>query len=358
MNKEEEFDEKKFEEAFEKAYDKKQEEFEKIRKEKLIISLIGSVNSGKSSIINALTGIKYAEVKPRAGSTSEVSLYKLKEKVYIADTPGLFDIDESVSEKASEFVENDADIILFFINAAVGITKQTKDSFLDVQKLDKEIIVVLNKIDTLEPDEVLEVVEQSKEELGVVPFPVSAKSGTGIEKLSNEVVRVLETKGKELLFLKASKFKENEVKKWINGATAAAAGIGALPIPGSDIVPLTGLQIGLAMKIAFIYGFTPSKSDVMKLIGSTVTGSIGKSIVRWGITAIKAAGWIPGAQLAELAIMGIASAVAASLTYGFGWACNAYYKSGMNIDLGDLGEIFQSFYEKYKNSESGVLKSD
>jgi len=346
----EEFDKKKYEEAFEKAYDEKHKEFEKISNEQLIISLIGSVNSGKSKTINKLTGIKYTEVKARAGWTKEIAIYELKKGVFIADTPGLFDINESVSKKASEYVESNSDIILFFLNAAVGVTKHEKDAFSVISKLNKETIVVLNKIDALEPDEITDVINQTKEELGVFPVPISSKTGVGIELLNSEIVKILETKGKELLFLKVSKHKEKSVKNWINGAAVTAAGIGAIPIPGADIIPLTTLQVGLAMKIAFIYDIKPSKNDVMKLVASTVTGSIGKNIARWAITALKAAGWIPGAQLLEVAISAIAASVAASLTYGFGWACNSYYKSGMTIDLGEVGEIFKAKYEEHKQT--------
>jgi GTP-binding protein Era len=351
MSEESEFDKKGYEEAFEKTYDEKHEEFEKIRSEKLIISLIGSVNSGKSSVINALTGIKYAEVKAKSGWTKEVKLYQLREGVYIADTPGLYDIDESVSKKASEFVQNDADIVLFFLNAAVGITKHEKSSFLEITKLRKDVIVVLNKIDALESNDIIDVINQSIEELGVSPIPISSKTGEGIEHLNSEIVKILEKKGKELLFLKVSKHKEKSVKNWINGATAAAFGIGAMPIPGSDIVALTALQVGLALKIAFIYDFVPSKGDIMKLVGSTVTGSIGRNFVRWAITALKAAGWIPGNQLLEVATIAIAATVAASLTFGFGYASNAYYKSGMTMDLGEVGNIFKSYYADYKKTK-------
>lgn len=345
---EQEYDQAKYEDAFKKAYDEKHEEFEKLSKEKLIISLLGSVNAGKSKTINALTGIKYAEVKSRPGWTKEISLYELKSGVFIADTPGLYDVNEAVSIKATEYIETSSDIILFFLNAAVVITKPEKNAFLEVMKLEKETLVVLNKIDTLDEDELQDAILHIEEELGVTPIAISAKFGTGVKKLNAEIVKILETKGKELLFLKVSRYKEENVKKWINGATVSAAGIGALPIPGSDIIALTALQIALAMKIAYIYGIKPSKNDIMKLVGSTVTGTVGKQIVRWAITAIKTAGWIPGAQLLGVVIIGIAATVASSLTYGFGWACNAYYKSGMTMDLGAVGDVFKSKYEEYK----------
>ncbi len=83
------------------------------------------------------------------------------------------------------------------------------------------------------------------------------------------------------------------------------------------------------------------------------TGSSGwhvrEVVVRWAITALKAVGWFPGGQLIEAAVAAIAATVAASLTYGFGLACNAYYKSGMTLDLGEVGEIFKKACDEYKS---------
>ncbi|TWI00428.1 GTP-binding protein Era [Flavobacterium tiangeerense] len=346
-----EFDQKSYEDAFKRSYDETHTEFENISNQKLIISLIGSVNAGKSKTINTLTGIDYTEVKARSGWTKEVSLYELNKGVFVADTPGLFDIDADISKKASDFVANSADIILYFLNAGVGITKHEKKAFEEIAALGKQTLVVLNKIDSLEQNEVTEVINQIKEELGIFPIPISSKTGEGIQNLNNEIVKILEANGKDLMFLKISKFKEQSVKKWINAATAAAFGIGALPIPGSDIIALSALQTGLAFKIAYIYDIKPTKEDIMSLVASTVTGSIGKQVVRWGITTLKAVGWIPGAQLLEVATMAIAASIAASLTYAFGWASNAYYKSGMALDLGEVGKIFNEKYEMYKKEK-------
>lgn len=349
------FEQENYEEAFKKAYDEKHSEFENISNQKLIISLIGSVNAGKSKTINSITGIDYADVKSRSGWTKEVSLYELKHGVFIADTPGLFDIDADISKKASDFVANSADIILFFLNAGVGITQHEKKAFEEISTLGKPILIVLNKIDSLEKEEAADVIDQIEEQLGNSPIPISSKTGQGIKNLNDEIVKILEASGKDLLFLKISKHKEQSVKKWINAATGSAFGIGALPIPGSDIVALSALQIGLAFKIAYIYNVKPTKEDIMKLIASTVTGTIGKQAVRWTITALKAAGWFPGAQLLEVATAAIAASVAASLTYAFGWACNAYYKSGMTLDFEQVTNIFKEKYDLYRK-EKGDAK--
>ncbi|MEK6235018.1 MAG: DUF697 domain-containing protein [Planctomycetales bacterium] len=211
--------------------------------------------------------------------------------------------------------------------------------------------MLLNKIDALDEDELAEVTEQVVEELGVEPLAISCKRGTGITELHDRIVAVLEDRGKDLLFLKVSREKERTVKSWIDGATVTGAGIGAIPIPGADIIALTGLHVGLAMKIAFVYGIKPTRNDVMKLVASTVTGSIGKNVTRWAITALKAAGWLPGTQLVEVAATAIAASVAGALTYGFGWACNAYYKSGMTMDVGEVGEVFRESYSAYKQKQ-------
>lgn len=58
-----EFDQKSDEDAFKNHMMKSTQNLKKLATKKLIISLIGSVNAGKSKTINALTGVDYTEVK-------------------------------------------------------------------------------------------------------------------------------------------------------------------------------------------------------------------------------------------------------------------------------------------------------
>ena len=84
----------------------------------------------------------------------------------------------------------------------------------------------------------------------------------------------------------------------------------------------------------------------MHLISSTVTGVAGKTLFR---NAIKFLGDITvvGAPLSSA----VAAGIAGSMTYGLGWAANAYYKSGMTIDLGETGEIYNTTYKEYLKRE-------
>lgn len=58
-------------------------------KEKNIIAVVGYPNTGKSSLINALTEREAARTSPQSGFTRGAQLIKMKEKVYMLDTPGV-----------------------------------------------------------------------------------------------------------------------------------------------------------------------------------------------------------------------------------------------------------------------------
>ena len=58
------------------------------------IAVVGFPNSGKSSIINALTGRHAAPTSKQAGFTRGKSLIKLKDDVYVFDTPGVIPYDQ------------------------------------------------------------------------------------------------------------------------------------------------------------------------------------------------------------------------------------------------------------------------
>ncbi len=198
-------------------------------------------------------------------------------------------------------------------------------------------------------DEQEEMEQDIKEKTGTKIVPISALENRGIGVLHRNILDILETQGKDLLYLKISKFKDGQVDIWIKGAAITAAGFGAIPIPAADMLPLTTLQVGLAMKIAFIYECEVTKNDVMQLVAVTVTGSLGRQIYRGAIQILKGLGWL-GGPIGAGAVIAAAAGVAASVTYGFGHACKAYYKSGMTLDLDGVSDIFKNMEKQYRSS--------
>ena len=145
-----EMDAEEYAKTFGRMTEEKNEEFEKLSKTKLIISLIGDANVGKSTTINALTGRKLEEVNPISGWTKKIALHPYEKNVFIVDTPGLNDTKTAdLTERTQEFVEKDTDIILFFVNAASNRSQEEANAFRSILKLEKPTVVVFNKIDTI-----------------------------------------------------------------------------------------------------------------------------------------------------------------------------------------------------------------
>lgn len=341
--------------AAEDVFESERERFDKsTRDKKLIISVFGGVNAGKSMMVNALMGRKLADVKPIAGWTREVSLFKLPDNdaVFIADTPGMQDVNESVSRRAEEFVEKESDVVLYFINAAVGVTRHERDAHAKLRAAGFCTIVVVNKIDTLDVDERGVAISDIRQKLAIENssglFAASAKTGEGVGELRDAIAELLTKSGKDLLFARAVKDKDRIVDAWITRAAVAASAIGLIPIPGSDTLPLTALQVGLLLKIAHTYEVEVTKSDIVPFITEIAAGRLGKMIFT---TVLKGLGWLlgpPGAGIAATA----AATIAGTMTYGIGKAGQAFYRSGMKASIPDLAPVFEAATKSYLTTKS------
>ena len=89
------------------------------------------------------------------------------------------------------------------------------------------------------------------------------------------------------------------------------------------------------------------KEVALFIIGELLSGGM-RSFVRWGAEALKAAGWIPGAQIAEAAILAVGAVVAGATTFGVGKAAIQYFQSGRSLDSGALRMVFDAAAWDYK----------
>ena len=121
-----EFNDSDFERAYEEEVDRINEQLEK----EILFAMIGDVNTGKSSTINRLVGEEVASVGAQPGETVIVKKYKYKDKIIFADTPGLDDINSKNSEETEKFFK-EADIILFFLNAAGTVFSDGEKKYFD-----------------------------------------------------------------------------------------------------------------------------------------------------------------------------------------------------------------------------------
>lgn len=324
------FNEKDFNQAYEQETDKVSGQLE----EEILFAMIGDVNTGKSSTINQIIGDEVAQVGAKPGETIGIDYYVYRDKIIFVDTPGLDDINAKNSEETLQFYKN-ADVVLFFLNAAGTVLSEgERKSFELVRKTNKDIIFVLNKIDAA--DDIPGLVKYVKEHTGgrFKVVPISSRTGENIEKLRNEILDILKKKHKEIQFARLIKEKSSTANKWILAASGSATAVGASPIPGSDFVPLTGIQVGLMVKLAALYEKPLSKAKAKELIIATITGNIGKTLFRQVVKFVPGAGSVAGAS------------IAGGMTLALGYAVKYGYENNIELDANTLKSLYEYFKEK------------
>ncbi|AJD90468.1 hypothetical protein JMA_11510 [Jeotgalibacillus malaysiensis] len=323
------FDEEEFDRKFEEEMRNTNEQLE----ESIIFAMVGDINTGKSSTINQIVGYECAPTGSMPGYTTEIKKYTYQdnENIIFADTPGLDDIEKKNSEETLKFFK-EADVILFFLNAAGTVFSEGEKKYLNlIKKHNKNILFVLNKIDAAEDIDSLVQYVHGHSDSNFKVVPISSKTGQNIEQLKSKIMNILSTKKKDLLFARSIRKKSSIANKWINSATASAAAVGASPIPGSDIVPITGIQVALMVKLATIYNKPISKDRAKELIIATLAGNIGKSIFRQVIKVVPGAGSVAGA--------GVAGGLTLALGHGLKYA----YENDIEVDV----EFLRDFTKNY-----------
>ena len=117
------------------------------------VAILGKPNVGKSSLFNRLLRERDAIVSEKAGTTRdikkrEISLDDELEDILLIDTGGLEERDElfnKVKEKALQ-VAREADIILYMVDGKTIPDEEEIKYFRNLQKLNKYIILVVNKL--------------------------------------------------------------------------------------------------------------------------------------------------------------------------------------------------------------------
>ena len=144
------------------------------------VVIIGRPNVGKSTLFNRIVGSQQAIVEDRPGITrdrKELEAEWLDVPFRVVDTggwmPGGDDLDAKVSRQVEAAVK-DADVVLFVVDASVGLTDDDQNIANWIRRTKTEVIVVANKSD----NERREAEMWEFMSLGIgEPVPVSALHG-------------------------------------------------------------------------------------------------------------------------------------------------------------------------------------
>lgn len=160
-----------------------------------IVAIVGRPNVGKSTIFNRLTGGRDAIVDPVSGVTRDrhygtsdwngVGFSVIDTGGYVDDSDDIF---EDEIKKQVRLAVEEADVVLFVVDAKEGLTPMDDDLAKELRRSKKPVMVVVNKVDSYK--QVDDIHEFHTIGLGAL-YSISAVSGSGTGELLDDLVKIL-----------------------------------------------------------------------------------------------------------------------------------------------------------------------
>lgn len=127
------------------------------------VNIIGKPNAGKSTLCNALVGEHLSIITPKASTTRHRILGIVNEADYqmvFSDTPGMIEpaykLHESMMNAVKESID-DADVLILLVDAS---NAALKPEYIEmIQKAKCPLMLIVNKIDLSNPQQVKEVIQ-------------------------------------------------------------------------------------------------------------------------------------------------------------------------------------------------------
>ncbi len=167
-----------------------------------LVAIVGRPNVGKSTLFNRLTQSRTAIVDDTSGTTRDRQYGKVDwcgQEFSIVDTGGWVvnseDIFEGEINKQVAIAIEEADEILFVVDAMNGVTDLDDKVAAILRRSNKPVILVANKCDKLKKSEIEPNLARIRATLllpdDAVLLPFSAEKGTGREALLGEIFRAI-----------------------------------------------------------------------------------------------------------------------------------------------------------------------
>lgn len=162
------------------------------------VALIGRPNVGKSTLMNRLIGQKIAITsnKPQTTRNRIQTVYTDERgQIIFLDTPGI----HKAKNKLGEYMVNiaqktleDVDVVLWLVEPSTYIGAGEKHIIEQLKKCRKPVILVINKVDTIEKTEVIKFIDTYRKEMDFSEIiPVSALKGVNTDDLTESIFKYL-----------------------------------------------------------------------------------------------------------------------------------------------------------------------
>jgi GTP-binding protein Era len=162
------------------------------------VAIIGKPNVGKSTLLNSFLGEKLSIVTPKAQTTrNRVTgiLTRDNYQIIFMDTPGIFEpsyrLQQHMVQNALR-AASDADIILLMVEAFTRPDEFGNEVFEKLVGIDRKCVLVINKIDKVQKDTLLSLINEYNEDYGFDEIiPISALTGDGVPQLLDVIIQSL-----------------------------------------------------------------------------------------------------------------------------------------------------------------------
>lgn len=162
------------------------------------VAIIGRPNVGKSTLMNQVIGQKIAIMsdKPQTTRNKIHGVYTTDDaQIVFLDTPGIHKPTSKLGDYMMKVAKNtfgEVDAILFLVDVAEGLGGGDRFIIEQLKLIKTPVILVLNKIDKVQPEELLPIIKKYNE---LYPFaeiiPVSALHGNNVTTMLDQIVKYL-----------------------------------------------------------------------------------------------------------------------------------------------------------------------
>lgn len=161
------------------------------------VNIVGNPNVGKSTLMNLLVGerISIATFKAQTTRHRIMGILNTDEaQIVFSDTPGVLKPNYKLQEAMLRFSRSalrDADVLLY-VTDMVESPEKNSDFIAEVRKLDVPVLVLINKIDLSNQQELIKKVEQWHEIISEAEIlPISALAKFNVDVVMKRIMELL-----------------------------------------------------------------------------------------------------------------------------------------------------------------------
>ncbi len=161
------------------------------------VNIVGNPNVGKSTLTNELVGEKISVITSKAQTTRHRIMGIVNTEDYqivYSDTPGVLRPNYKLQESMLTFSESalgDADVLLY-VTDVIEKTEKNEEFLHKVQNVDAPVLLLINKIDQTNQNELVTLVEEWKKLLPKAEiYPISALNKFNIDNVKRRILELI-----------------------------------------------------------------------------------------------------------------------------------------------------------------------